>query len=99
MEDEGMVHSHSSTLFLTEEGAPIVFYMTPCAMKSKLRPMIEVRGTFMLLNVPIILNLKRNNAIELPPAATFRRCCHRSIYAFRRCISVSNGISINRGIK
>ena len=31
-----------STLFLTEDGSPMIFYMIPCSMKTKLRPLIDV---------------------------------------------------------
>ena len=31
-----------STLFLTEDGSQMNFYMTPCAMKTRLRPLIHV---------------------------------------------------------
>ena len=31
-----------STLFLSEDGSQMLFYMTPCAMKTRLRPLIHV---------------------------------------------------------
>ena len=34
-----------STLFLSEDGSPMLFYMTPSAMKTKLRPLIHVRDS------------------------------------------------------
>ena len=34
-----------STLFLSEDGSPMLFYMTPSAMKTKLRPLIRVRDS------------------------------------------------------
>ena len=36
-----------STLFLTEDGSPILFYMTPSTMKTKLRPLIHVSDSWM----------------------------------------------------
>ncbi|XP_068703263.1 telomeric repeat-binding factor 2-interacting protein 1-like isoform X2 [Montipora foliosa] len=33
-----------STLFLTEDGSPMIFYMIPCSMKTKLRPLIDHGG-------------------------------------------------------
>ena len=36
-----------STLFLSEDGSPMLFYMTPSAMKTKLRPLIRVRDSWM----------------------------------------------------
>ena len=39
---EGDELPRCSTLFLTEDGSQMLFYMTPCAMKTRLRPLIYV---------------------------------------------------------
>ena len=54
-------YSHSFTLFLPRKELQLFFYMSmPCAMKSKLRLMIEVRGMFMLLNVLEMFHFKES---------------------------------------
>lgn len=39
---EGDELPRCSTLFVTEDGSQMNFYMTPCAMKTRLRPLIHV---------------------------------------------------------
>ncbi|XP_078370369.1 telomeric repeat-binding factor 2-interacting protein 1-like [Oculina patagonica] len=41
---EGDELPRCSTLFLTEDGSQMHFYMTPCAMKTRLRPLITDGG-------------------------------------------------------